>query len=80
MSGFDRIVLADPFRGGEVSAVMGGGKLDLRRAMMPDGETATLNVFFLMGGDGRCGSRRRGRSRIAPSTSWAGRTIRPVCP
>ena len=50
MSGFDRIVLADPFRGGEVSAVMGGGKLDLRRAMMPDGETATLNVFFLMGG------------------------------
>lgn len=50
MSGFDRIVTADPFRGGEVSAFMGGGKLDLTRARIADGESATVNVFALMGG------------------------------
>jgi hypothetical protein len=50
MSGFDRIVTADPFRGGEISALMGGGKLDLTRAHMSDGASATINVFALMGG------------------------------
>jgi predicted membrane protein len=50
MSGFDRMVMADPFRGGDVSMFMGGGKLDLTRALMGEGETATINVFALMGG------------------------------
>ena len=50
MSGFDRVVTADPFTGGEVSAMMGGGKLDLTRARMPVGGSATVNVFALMGG------------------------------
>jgi hypothetical protein len=50
MSGFDRIVSANPFHGGEVSAFMGGGKLDLTRAHIPDASFATVNVFALMGG------------------------------
>lgn len=50
MSGFDRVVTADPFRGGEVNALMGGGKLDLTRARMTSGASATINVLALMGG------------------------------
>lgn len=38
-----------PFRGGELNAVMGGIKLDLRDTRM-DGDTATLDAFAFWGG------------------------------
>lgn len=40
----------NPFRGGEMSAIMGGCRLDLRQAAIPPGETATIDVFALMAG------------------------------
>jgi predicted membrane protein len=48
MAGADRVIHSD-FRGGEVSAIMGGIKVDLRDADMT-AETATIEVFVLMGG------------------------------
>jgi hypothetical protein len=50
LSGFDRVVTADDFKGGEVSAFMGGGKLDLTRAQIASGHGAVVNVTALMGG------------------------------
>jgi predicted membrane protein len=49
MGGFDRKVSSQAFRGGEMTAFMGGGKLDLRGAAPANGE-AIVNVFALMGG------------------------------
>jgi predicted membrane protein len=49
MGGFDRRVTSHEFRGGELTAFMGGGKLDLRDAMPKDG-VAVVTVFALMGG------------------------------
>ena len=49
MGGFDRKVTSHAFRGGELTAFMGGGKLDLRDAL-PAGGQAIVNVFALMGG------------------------------
>jgi predicted membrane protein len=49
MGGFDRKVTSQAFRGGELTAFMGGGKLDLRDALPANGQ-ATVNVFALMGG------------------------------
>jgi len=49
MSGFDRKITSKEFRGGELTAFMGGGKLDFREAV-PAGEQVVLNVFVLMGG------------------------------
>ena len=49
MGGFDRRLTSTEFRGGELTAIMGGGKLDLREATMADGQ-AVVNVFALMGG------------------------------
>jgi predicted membrane protein len=49
MGGFDRKVTSQAFRGGELTAFMGGGKLDLRSAL-PAGGQAIINVFALMGG------------------------------
>jgi predicted membrane protein len=49
MGGFDRRVTSREFRGGELTAFMGGGKLDLRDAVLADGH-AEINVFSLMGG------------------------------
>jgi predicted membrane protein len=49
MGGFDRRVTSREFRGGELTAFMGGGKLDLRDAVMADNH-AEINVFSLMGG------------------------------
>ena len=49
MGGFDRKVTSQAFRGGELTAFMGGGKLDLRDAL-PAGGEAIVNVFSLMGG------------------------------
>ena len=39
-----------PFRGGQMTAVLGGCQLDLRDAVIPPGEQATIDVFTLMGG------------------------------
>ena len=39
-----------PFRGGEMTAFMGGCELDLRQAEMAPGEDATIDVFAVMGG------------------------------
>jgi hypothetical protein len=50
LSGFDRVITGEGFRGGEVSAFMGGGKLDLTRAKMPAGATAVVHISALMGG------------------------------
>jgi hypothetical protein len=49
MSGFDRKIASQDFRGGELTAFMGGGKLDLRGATLAGGQ-AVLSVFALMGG------------------------------
>ena len=49
MGGFDRKITSKEFQGGEITAFMGGGKLDLREAA-PAGGQAVLNVFALMGG------------------------------
>jgi predicted membrane protein len=48
LGGFDRRITTPTFRGGEVTAIMGGCMLDLRGASI-EGE-AVLNVFALMGG------------------------------
>jgi predicted membrane protein len=50
LGGFDRTVTADPFRGGEVTAFMGGGKIDLTRARIQNGAPPSINVFAMMGG------------------------------
>ena len=49
MGGFERRITSQEFRGGELTAFMGGGKLDLRDAM-PAGGQAVINVFAVMGG------------------------------
>ena len=49
MGGFERRVASHEFRGGEITAFMGGGQLDLRDAV-PAGGQAVINVFAMMGG------------------------------
>lgn len=49
MGGFERKVTAPEFRGGEITAFMGGGKLDLRETTLAGGH-AVINVFAIMGG------------------------------
>jgi predicted membrane protein len=49
LGGFSRRVTSNEFRGAELTAFMGGGKLDLREARMA-GEEAVINCFTLMGG------------------------------
>jgi predicted membrane protein len=49
MGGFERRVTSHEFRGGEITAFMGGGKLDLRDAV-PAGGQAVINIFAMMGG------------------------------
>lgn len=39
-----------PFRGGEMTAFMGGCHLDLRQATIPPGDEAIVDVFAMMGG------------------------------
>lgn len=48
LGGFERRVTTQHFRGGEVTAIMGGCELDMRGSSI-DGE-AVLNVFAAMGG------------------------------
>jgi len=49
MGGFERRITSHEFRGGEITAFMGGGKLDLRDAI-PAGGQAVINIFAMMGG------------------------------
>ena len=49
MSGFNRRVVSDAYRGGELTAIMGGGRLDLRDATLADGQAA-IQMFVIMGG------------------------------
>jgi len=49
MGGGDRIVRSQDFRGGEITAIMGGFAIDLRGAAIV-GDSATINVFTLWGG------------------------------
>ncbi|MEO8258647.1 MAG: DUF5668 domain-containing protein [Acidobacteriota bacterium] len=49
MGGCDRKVVSSEFRGGELTAFMGGGKLDLRDAGIADGQ-AVVRVLAMMGG------------------------------
>jgi predicted membrane protein len=49
MGGFERRITSHEFRGGEITAFMGGGKLDLREAT-PAGGQAVINIFAMMGG------------------------------
>ena len=50
LGGGNRTSAANPFRGGELMAFMGGGKIDLRQAIIPPGEQACLDVWAVMGG------------------------------
>jgi predicted membrane protein len=45
-----RTSAASPFRGGDITAIMGGGQLDLRQAVIPAGEEAVLDIVAVMGG------------------------------
>jgi hypothetical protein len=49
LAGFDRRVTSAAFRGGELTAVLGGGQIDMREAI-PAGGQAVIDVFALMGG------------------------------
>jgi hypothetical protein len=46
----NQINSASPFRGGEMTSVMGESVLDLREATIPPGEEAVIDVFTVMGG------------------------------
>ena len=50
MSRHNRVVNATAFRGGEMTAIMGGSNLDLRNANVSSGEDVVVEVFILMGG------------------------------
>lgn len=50
MSGVVRSNTSSDFRGGELTAVMGGCEFDLRGATIKRGETAVLDVFAMWGG------------------------------
>ncbi|MCX6138334.1 MAG: DUF5668 domain-containing protein [Ignavibacteriales bacterium] len=49
MSGTNQQLTTDNFRGGDVTAIMGGTQLDLRHAQMA-GDSAIINVFAFWGG------------------------------
>ena len=49
MGGGDRVVRAQDFRGGDITAIMGGFGIDLRGAAIA-GDSATVNIFTLWGG------------------------------
>jgi hypothetical protein len=49
LGAFNRKCPSKQFRGGDLTAIMGGGKIDLRDAQIQEKE-AVLDVFTLMGG------------------------------
>ncbi len=50
LSGFRRAVVSREFRGGEITAVMGGAEIDLRGASMSRGREASIEIFAFWGG------------------------------
>src|SRR5262245_13211580 len=50
MGGSRRASSDKPFRGGEMTAIMGGCQLDLRQATLAVGEDAVINILSVMGG------------------------------
>ncbi len=50
LGGVKRTITSERFRGGEITAIMGGAHLDLRQAIIPPGEEAAIDVFAVMGG------------------------------
>jgi len=50
LGGSKRHSASSHFRGGEVTAFMGGYQIDLRQATIPPGEEAVLDIFTAMGG------------------------------
>jgi hypothetical protein len=50
LGGGNRTSNANPFRGGDLVAFMGGGQIDLRRAVIPPGDQAIIDVMSMMGG------------------------------
>ena len=50
MSAVKRVSTSPRFRGGDVAAFMGGGRIDLRQATIPPGEEATIDMLAVMGG------------------------------
>ena len=67
LSGVKRVSTSQRFRGGEVTAMLGGAHIDLRQATIPPGEEASLDVFAIMGG-----------CEIKVPPSWA--VVTPVVP
>jgi hypothetical protein len=49
LAGIERRVTSSSFRGGELTAVLGGGQIDMREAVPADGQ-AVIDVFAVMGG------------------------------
>jgi predicted membrane protein len=50
LGGVDRRVTSTSFQGADITAFMGGGKLDLREAVAPPGTEAVVDVTAMMGG------------------------------
>ncbi len=50
LGGMEQTCTTKHFRGGSISAVLGGHSVDLREADIPEGEDAVLEVFAFMGG------------------------------
>lgn len=50
MSGVKRSSNSPHFKGGDMTAVMGGGQVDLRLAVIPPGEEASIEILAVMGG------------------------------
>jgi cell wall-active antibiotic response 4TMS protein YvqF len=50
LGGSNQRCYANPFRGGELMALLGGGRIDLRSAVIPPGEQATIDLLCVMGG------------------------------
>ncbi len=50
LGGSQRTSNDKPFRGGDVTSIMGGTQLDLRQATIEPGQEAVINVFAMMGG------------------------------
>ena len=50
MSGVQRVSTSARFRGGDVVAFMGGGRIDLRQATIAAGEDAVIDMLAVMGG------------------------------
>lgn len=50
LSGDNRPAVTGEFHGGRMTTVMGGSNVDLRKTTLAPGETATIDVFAVMGG------------------------------